>query len=49
MFRATNYGNSRADFRGEFREIMGSKVFSCMTGMHPNELHWIKLRRTDWK
>jgi hypothetical protein len=49
MFRTTKCSNGRPDFGGEFREIVWSKVFSCMAGMCPNELHRIELRGTDWK
>ena len=48
-FRATNFSNCSPDFRNELREIMWSKVFSCMAEMCPNKLHWIELRRTDRK
>ena len=49
MFRATNFGNGRPDSGGELNQIMWSKVFSCVAGMCPNELHWIELRCTGRK
>ncbi len=49
MFRATNFDNGRPDSGGELNQIMWSKVFSCVAGMRPNELHRIKLRCTSRK
>lgn len=49
MFRAANFRNGRPDFGGELRKIMWSKVFSCVTDMRPNELHWIEFWCTGRK
>jgi len=43
MFRATNFSNGRVNFCAELSQVMGSKVFSGMAGMRPNELHRIEL------
>ena len=49
MFRTTNFSNGRPDLRGEFGEIVWSKVFNCVAGMHPNKLYRIELRSTGRK
>jgi hypothetical protein len=43
-FRTTNFRNCSPDFRNELKEVMWSKVFRCMAGMRPHELHRIELR-----
>lgn len=48
-FRITNFSSCSPDFRNELKEVMWSKVFSCMAEMGPNELHWIEFRCTDRK
>ena len=49
IFRTTNFSNGRPNFGGELRNIMWSKVFSCVAGMCPNELHRIELGCTSRK
>lgn len=49
MFRTTNFSNGRVNFRAELIQMMRSKIFSCVAGMRPHELHRIELRCTDWK
>lgn len=49
MLRTANFSNGRPNFGGEFRKIMWSKVFGCVTDIRPNELHWIEFWRTGRK
>jgi len=49
MLGSAYFGNGCANLGTEFRQIMWSKVRGRLADMGPNKLHWIELRRTDWK